>query len=91
LPTNLPTVVPDREPLTELEARKVGDSSYRLAKLRRMRTHERFALTANEASNGMSYASSYPLSPMDAEAVLALLIERETLFLASFNVKIENP
>jgi hypothetical protein len=92
---SLPIVVPDREPLTELEARQIGDSAYRLAKLRQMRgCPGPFDLSAYEHSIA-AYGSSpsrmnHRLTKLEAEAILALLIERETLFLASFNVAIEN-
>lgn len=91
--TNLPVVVPDREPLTELEARQIGDSSYRLGKLRRMQgVSGPFAISATEqiGYGGVS-VSNHHLSKLEAQAVLALLIEREMLFLASFNVAVQCP
>lgn len=95
MPTNLPMVVPDREPLTELEARRIGDSAYRLAKLRNMQKLDGpFDLMATESVGGGPWGSGvsrvgYRLTKLEAEATLALLIERETLFLASFNVAVQ--
>jgi hypothetical protein len=88
---NLPVVVPDREPLTELEARQIGDSAYRLAKLRNMlKDGGRFDLTAIQPLQwGGTSSIGHQLTKLEGEAVLALLIERETLFLASFNVAVQ--
>lgn len=90
----LPVVVPDREPLTELEARQIGDSSYRLAKLRKMQEADGpFDFIATERVGGIygggASGINHRLSKLEAQAVLALLMEREALFLASFNVAIE--
>lgn len=91
--SNLPAVKPDREPMTEMEAMLVGDSAYRLAKLRRMlREAETVGgtLTVGSATQWVS-PPSIRLGNNDLQAVLALLIEREELFLASFNVSVERP
>jgi hypothetical protein len=87
---NLPVVVPDREPLTEEEALRVGDSVYRLRKLRQMlQASGPFDLTALESVGWGTARTNFRLSKLDAEAVISLLIEREMLFLASFNVNVQ--
>lgn len=85
---NLPTVPPDREPLTEAEARRVGVSAFQMARLRSVVAHLPLGgqLTIKTNSGG---AASIELPQLDVEAVLALLVEREALFLASFNVTVE--
>lgn len=88
---SLPMVVPDREPLTELEARKIGDSSYRLAKLRKIqKLTGPFDLSATDYSHNGNARWGLRLTTLEAEAILALLIEREVLFLASFNVSVKH-
>lgn len=83
-------VVPEREPLTELEARRVGQSAIRLARFRYLLKEA--ANSTGNISVGSGYnAKSQALGNLELTAALSLLIEREELFLASFNVKIERP
>jgi hypothetical protein len=88
--TQLPVVVPDREPLTEAEARRVGTAANRLPRLRRLR-----ALAADRIGQifvGSGYTADFiSVGSLDLQAALALLIERDEMLLASFNVTIERP
>lgn len=82
-------VVPDREPMTELEARRVGETALRLAQLRALLRH---ADSGGSITAGAGYtAQSRFLGSADLQAALAFLIERDEMFLASFNIKIERP
>jgi hypothetical protein len=91
----LPVVVPDREPLTEAEARRIGNAAHKLAKLRELLKEARTARSGglgvgvSAGFYGSQTISNIELSSADLQAALALLIEREVAFLASFNVLIE--
>lgn len=82
--------VPEREQLTEGEARRLGQAANRLARYRELMRHTGRGGSLNAAPR-TGQLHGVNLGPTDLEAVLALLIEREELFLASFNVKIERP
>jgi hypothetical protein len=86
---NLPVVVPDREPLTEAEARRIGISAQRLAQLRDIRTHASRGATFTVQLGLYNGTAAFSLNSMEAEACIALLIEREAAFLTSFNVKLD--
>lgn len=92
--SDLPVVHPDREQLTEEEARRVGTAAYRVAKLRRLlkaaQTPKSGTLIVGR-STAWEQAPFIEVDSLSMEAVLALLIERDELFLASFNVKVERP
>lgn len=82
----LPVITPEREPITLVEAMRIGQSASRLQNLT---TYRDRTVTSGgisiQTSNG---TFSVALSRIDTEAVLALLIEREQAFLAAFNVEI---
>lgn len=81
--TNLPVVHPDREPMTEAEARRVGIAAQQIAALRSALKGALSATLTVKSGNGFPVIN---LNQLSTEAVLSLLIEREALFLASFNV-----
>ena len=83
-------VVPEREPLTELEARRIGASAQRLARYRFLLTKADRGGALN-ATPGEGQLFGENLGSDDLKAALAFLIEREELFLASYNVKIDRP
>jgi hypothetical protein len=79
---------PEREPLTEEEARRLGVAANRLPRLRQLR----HAAATNFGSIvvGSNWgAQSIAVSSTDLQAALSLLIERDALLLASFNVTVE--
>lgn len=85
---NLPVVQPEREPLTEAEARRIGHAATRIARFR-------YLLGLGEAGGsinvtpGRGQLHGENLAAVDVRAVLALLIEREGQFLSSFGVILE--
>jgi hypothetical protein len=79
-------VVPDREPLTEAEARRIGHSATRIAQLRDLHKQVQSGSISIQTANG---AMSLALTKLDLEAALGLLIEREAQFLSSFNVEVD--
>ena len=83
-------VVPEREPLTEQEARRIGVAANRLPRLRQLRQLGETHVGSIVIGSGIS-AQSMSLGTLDLQAALSLLIERDELLLASFNVKIERP
>jgi hypothetical protein len=89
----LPEVVPDREPLTEGEALRIGQAASRLARFRNLLKAAQTPKSGFLGVGGSGFFGDQPLTvnlgSRDIEAVLSLLIEREVAFLASFNVKIE--
>lgn len=79
-------VVPDREPMTLTEARRVGAAANRLGLLRdALRDAVAGTLTVKTER---SSTQSIPLYSLDTEAMLSLLIEREEQFLVSMGVGI---
>lgn len=87
---NLPAVQPDREPLTEPEARRIGVAANRLPRLRTLL--RKAADKTGSVGVGYGYgAEGIQIGSIDLQAVLSLLIERDELLLASFNVTIERP
>jgi hypothetical protein len=86
---NLPVVVPDREQLTEAEARRIGLAAMRLVQLKDLRTHASRGATFTVATGSYGGNVSFSIGSLDAEACIALLIEREAAFLTSFNVKLD--
>lgn len=83
----LPMVVPDREPLTEAEARRIGVSAMQIAALRGVlgATPLSCILTI-KTDKGMS---SLALGQLDTTAAIGLLIDREAQLLSSFGVAVE--
>lgn len=81
----LPVVIPDREPLTEAEALRIGASAQRLGQLRDILGH-----TAGGAKFAVGTQGTYTftLSSTEAQSCIALLMEREMAFLSSFNVAV---
>lgn len=88
---NLPVVVPDREQLTEAEARRIGISAQRLAQLRDLRTHASRGASLTVQTGTYGGNVTFFLPSLEAEACIALLLEREVAFLTSFNVKLDAP
>ena len=84
------TVTPEREPLSEAEARRIGVAANRLPRLRYLRDEAAKEIGQIVVGSG-STAKSTSVGSLDLQAVLSLLIERDELLLASFNVKIERP
>lgn len=82
--------VPEREPLTEAEARLIGASAQRLARYRYLLSKADKGGSIN-VTPGAGQLHGENLNANAIQAALGLLIEREELFLASFNVKIERP
>ena len=83
-------VIPEREPLTELEAMRIGNAATRLARLRHL--HNEAEKVGGSIVVGSGYtAKNIMLAGIDLQAALAFLMERDELFLASFNVTIERP
>jgi hypothetical protein len=82
--------VPEREPLTEAEAQRIGVAASRLARLRHLHSEAERAIGAIVIGSGYT-AKSVQLGSLDLQAALAFLMERDELFLASFNVQIERP
>jgi len=81
---SLPAVLPDREPLTLAEARRIGATANRLVNLRGLLADARGgSLTVNTRSGAVSLT----LDANDIIAALALLAERDVAFLSSFNVE----
>jgi hypothetical protein len=84
-------VIPEREPLTMGEAVRIGSSASRLARYRHL-LKEALKPTTGSIVVGSGYtAQSQALGSTEVQAALSFLIEREELFLASFNVQIERP
>lgn len=81
---------PDREPLTEAEARRIGVAANRLPRLRYLRDEAAKEIGSIVVGSGYT-AKSQSLGSLDLQAALSLLIERDELLLSSFNVKIERP
>lgn len=80
--------VPDREPLTEAEARVVGFAAQKLARYRHLlRQVDRGGSISVKTEAGA--ATVEHLGSKDMGAVLVTLIEREEVLLASFGVQIE--
>jgi hypothetical protein len=87
-------VVPEREPLTEAEARRIGVAADRLARLRHLRAEATTLSGSITIGNGGGFGAvshTVPLGSADLQAAISVLIERDELLLASFNVKIERP
>jgi hypothetical protein len=84
-------VIPEREPLTELEARQIGHAANRVARYRHLLTEALKPSTGSIVVGGGYGAQSQALGSTELQAALAFLIERDELFLASFNVQIERP
>lgn len=82
--------VPEREPLSEAEARRIGVAANRLPRLRHLRNYATKEIGNIVVGSGYT-AKSIQLGSLDLQAALSLLIERDELLLASFNVKIERP
>lgn len=83
---NLPMVVPEREPLSLAEARRVGMAAGQITALRSIL--EANPLNAIITVKTAGSAASFSLGQLDTHAVLGLLIEREALFLASMGVDV---
>lgn len=81
-------VFPEREPLTEAEARQIGASSQAIGRLRYMLENAKAGSLTVTLSSGSQSLSLYK---SDLDACLALLMEREAAFLTSFNVKLDKP
>lgn len=82
--------LPDREPLTEAEARRIGVAAQRLARYRYLLTQAGNGGAINATpGGGKLFGENIPASEL--QAALAFLMEREELFLASFGVTIERP
>lgn len=87
---NPPAPRPEREPITEAEARRIGHAAYQIDKLRNIvgAGPQNGQLTVRTDNRG---AASLELTQPAIEAVLALLIEREAVLLSSFGVMLEKP
>jgi len=83
--------VPDREPLTEAEARRVGDAALRLPRLRYLREQAATKHGSIVVGGGYAGSQSIVLGSIDLQAALSLLIERDEMLLSSFNVTIDRP
>lgn len=81
----LPAVRREREPLTMAEARAVGAASNRLRNFRHLLSE---GLGGSLTVRMKFGTTAQALTTVDMEAILSLLIEREELFLGSFNVDI---
>lgn len=81
------TVLPQREPMTLAEARRVGATANRLTNLRGL---------INEATGGSITVTtrkgsiSLALTGVDVIAALSLLAEHDEVFLSSFNVELNS-
>jgi hypothetical protein len=82
---NLPTVQPEREPITVLEAIRLGQAAGR---------HHRYGEAIKTEHGGGCLSISvkggvreFPLISTEVDALLSLLIEREAAFLTPFNVE----
>lgn len=81
-------VVPDREPLTEAEARKIGESAQQIARLRDILHAAPLSATITIKTN----SGGQPVVNLGYHATVAavaLLIEREAQFLSSMGVTVE--
>lgn len=83
-------VVPEREPLTMAEARRIGDSAQKLTRYRYLLTKADCGGSMN-VTPGKGELYGVNLSALDATAALALLIEREEQFLSSMGVDVREP
>lgn len=84
-------VIPEREPLTEDEARAIGTAANRLPNLRTLLEEtEGKRGGAIGVGSGMKMRT-IRLPKADIKAALSLLIERDEMLLASFNVTIARP
>ena len=89
--TRLPVVQREREPLTEAEARRIGAAAQQIGKLRHgLNGGSAGALGGSlTVKQGGTATSVIDLDRNTMQAVLALLIEREAVFLSSFGVEVE--
>jgi hypothetical protein len=72
--------------VTEAEARRIGHAAQRIAQFRDALTAAKSgSITVSSGNGSMSIA----LTQLDLVAALAILIEREALFLTSFGVTVE--
>lgn len=84
---NLPAT---REPVTLLEAQRVGAEANKLVQLRDMLTSGVSASISVDLGKGNGTVT-LPLTSNEREAVLGLLMERSETFLASFGVVPKEP
>jgi hypothetical protein len=82
---SLPAIQPEREPITLLEAIKLGSSAGRMNRYREALKTEHGGGLLSISYKGA--VREFPLISTEVDALLSLLIEREAAFLTPFNVE----
>lgn len=85
----LPEVTPPKTWITENEARQIGKAAQRLVELRKARSARSSVGYVRFGAANDTNAPTLRLEKGDLEAVLGLLIERESIFLTNFDVMLD--